>query len=156
MNQSDFDDVVIPPPNEFADIVPLDNVIDTYSITKRGDPELNPIYYVLEEQDNVLNYLNQIQNIKYQIELKVIFQNLNDKDITSDSYRTISLRSNQIIKLGYTAVTEDDLLNVIESFPQQLDSDIIKLIGSGWRIHMFKNIKINVGDPRSGRSGTAG
>ena len=57
---------------------------------------------------------------------------------------TVKLRSDQITKLGHNIVTEEDLLNVIESFPLQLDGDLLKLIGNGLRIEFFKNIKINV------------
>ena len=96
-------------------------------------------------QFKLLNHLNNnYQSIKFQIELKVVFENFNDKELTKDSYRTITIRSDQITKLGFNNVTEDDLFNAILHFPHQLDSDVIKLIGSGWRIHLFKNIKINV------------
>ena len=122
----------------------INNVVNTYVIRKEGNPESNSIHYILNEQNNIINYLNRFQNIKYQIELKVIFENINDVELSKDSYRTIKIRSDQITKLGYNVVTENDILNSIESFSQQLDSDVLKLVGSGWRIHLFKNIKIYV------------
>ena len=75
MNQLNLDDLIIPPPTEFADIPPINDVINTNVIRKQGDPESNPIQYILEEQNQILNYLNLFQNIKYKIELKVIFVN---------------------------------------------------------------------------------
>ena len=136
-------DDIIPPPSEFAD-TPITNVINNYVIETEGTPEPNPLHYIMEEQNNILNYLNHFQTIKYQIELKVIFENINDEELTTDSYRTIKISSNQLTKLGFNMVTEEDLFNAIESFPQQLDSDVLRLIGSGCRIHLFKNIKINI------------
>ena len=44
----------------------------------------------------------------------------------------MKLRSNQISKLGYNNVTEDDILDSINTFPQQLDSDVLKLVERGW------------------------
>ena len=123
---------------------PINNVINTYVIRKEGDPESNSIQYILNEQNNILNYINRFQNIKYQIELKVIYENINDNEITRESYRTIKIRSDQLTKLGFNLVNENELLNAISSFPSQLDNDLLKVVGSGWRLYSFKNIKIYI------------
>ena len=70
MNQSSNNELITYPHSIF--IEPINNVINNSIIHKQGDPESNPIQYILEEQNNILNYLNKFQNIKYQIELKVI------------------------------------------------------------------------------------
>ena len=80
-----LDDKIIPPPPEFADIPQINNTIDNYIIYKQGPPQSNPIQYILEEQNNIMNYLNEFHSIKYQIELKVIFVNINDIELTSNS-----------------------------------------------------------------------
>ena len=80
-----LDDKIIPPPPEFTDIPQINNIIYIYIIYKQGPPQSNPIQYILEEQNNIMNYLNEFHSIKYQIELKVIFVNINDIELTSNS-----------------------------------------------------------------------
>ena len=143
-NQIAFDDDIIPPPPQFADSPPISEVIDYLVIRKEGSPDASVINYIIEEKDRIINYLNEFQDIKYQIELKVIFENTDDVIMTSDSYITIKLRSDQITKLGFNLVTENDILDAIESFPSQLDHDLLRLRGSGWGINSLKFIKINV------------
>ena len=44
---NDLDDIIIPPPSEFADNFPISNVINNYIISKQGPPESNPLQYIL-------------------------------------------------------------------------------------------------------------
>ena len=45
---NDLDDIIIPPPSEFAD-TPIINVINYYVIKKEGPPESNPIQYIIND-----------------------------------------------------------------------------------------------------------
>ena len=67
MNENEFDDIIIPPPSQFADIVWLDNVIISRTFPKHSSPDSDVIEYVMDEQYLIVNYLNKFQDIKYQI-----------------------------------------------------------------------------------------
>ena len=50
MNENEFDDLIIPPPPEFADIVPLENVVTSRTFPKHSSPDTDVIEYVMDEQ----------------------------------------------------------------------------------------------------------
>ena len=63
--ENEFDDIVIPPPPGFADIVPIHNFITSRTFPKHSSPDTNVIEYVMDEQYLIVNYLNKFHDIKY-------------------------------------------------------------------------------------------
>ena len=55
MNEDNLDDIIIPPPIEFADIQQINNVINSYVTNKDGPPESNPIQYIIVDKDIIIN-----------------------------------------------------------------------------------------------------
>ena len=123
---------------------PLEFTIASHTISHTAPPETNIKDYVLEYKSEILKFLRKFKNIKYQITVKVVLVNINnikEGDNKEDAYITKSIRSEQIRKL------KNDRINLsedIKHFEEQLDSDLLKVKGSGWSIDHFICIKIHV------------
>ena len=91
----------------------------------------DPIIDILKERTTILNYLNQFHDVKYQKELKVIFENSFNIEPSTDYFRTMQSRSDQILKRSYNYTTKDNLINAIQSFSNQIDADHLRFRRNG-------------------------
>ena len=118
----------------------MTNVINHFVINKVSSSQTDIIEYINQEQKQILSYLNKQSSIKYQIQVNIILFNMNDHNISSDSYRTIKIRTDQITKIDNSELIELP----IHLLQDQLEDAVNKTTGSGWVIDSFKNIKLYV------------